>query len=328
MMDQHMNRRRRLLYLVTTGILGLALAGWAGCNNGATEGAASPAPTPAPAPAPAPQVPDTKAPPQVPPGIYPGLPGHLLNPKERSTLVAVTEAQLCPCKGATVSLHVCLQKEETQCSLALSATTLAMQRIKEGVANKDVLDQMGTFIEAAYKKYEFDLSKTAYIGNPKAPVVIVEFADFECPFCNFARSIVSAALKAHGDNVVLYFKQFPLGFHKQSEKAARACIAAGRQDRFWQMYDLLFDNQKQLSDARIGQLAQSLGLNMDRFVKDMNDPAVIKQVQDEKAEGDRAGVDSTPTFYINGRKYLGDKTPEAFVLAVGQAVEASKAGAK
>jgi protein-disulfide isomerase len=222
-------------------------------------------------------------------------------------------------------MHTCLQKEETQCPLAVSATTLAMQRIKSGISQKDVLDEMGTYIETAYKRFQFDLTKTAFLGNPDAPVVIVEFADFECPFCNLAREIVASARETHGDAVVFYFKQFPLGFHKHSETAARACIAAGKQDRFWQIYNLLFDNQKQLSKEKINQLAQTLGLNMERFLKDLNDPAVAQQVRDEKAEGQKAGVDSTPTFYINGRRYLGDKTPSDFTAAVGRAVEETKA---
>lgn len=325
-MFRDLNARGRVMGASLAIIGGLLLVGWAGCNNGGDATVVTPdkkTPTPN-----TPPPPTKKAAPEVKPDIYPGLPGQLLNPKERATLVKITDAQLCPCKGATVSMHVCLQKEASQCPLAMSAAALSMQRIKEGLSEKDVLDQMGTFIEAAYKTYEFDLSKTAYIGNPKAPVVIVEFADFECPFCNLARGIVGPVLKAHEGDVVFYFKQFPLSFHVNAEKASRAVIAAGRQDRFWQMYDLLFDNQKQLSDQKILQLAQTLGLNMDRFASDWADPAVAQQVQDEKKEGEKAGVDSTPTFYINGRRYLGEKTPEAFSIAVSDALKAAKAQKK
>jgi protein-disulfide isomerase len=327
-MFRQMDARHRLLGTVATMALGLLLAGWAGCNNGGDGNVVKPD-AKAPPVTPNAPPPDKKAAgPEVPADIYPGLPGQLLTPKERATLVRITDAQLCPCKGATVSLHVCLQKESSQCPLAMSSAAMSMQRIKEGVGEKDVLDQMGTFIEAAYKKYEFDLSKTAFIGKPGAPVVIVEFADFECPFCNLARGIVKTALDTHGDNVVFYFKQFPLSFHAHSEKAARAVIAAGRQDRYWQMYDLIFDNQKQLSDQKILQLAQALGLNMTRFAADWADPLIAQQVQEDKKEGETAGVDSTPTFYINGRRYLGEKTPEAFTLAVGDALKAAKSGKK
>ena len=94
------------------------------------------------------------------------------------------------------------------------------------------------------------------------------------------------------------------------------------------MYDLLFDNQKQLSDQKILALAQALGLNMERFATDWADPAIAQQVQDDKKEGELAGVDSTPTFYLNGRRYLGEKTPEAFSQAVRDALTAAKAGQK
>lgn len=265
----------------------------------------------------------SKAPPPqsgIPDDIYPELPVQLLNPKERATLVEVTKAQLCPCPKASDSMHACLQKRETQCALANNAALFTMGRIKEGYGERDVLDSLGTYIEAAYKTYEFDLSGTPHQGDPSAPIVIVEFADFECPFCNIARGMMKEVRKVHGDKVVFYFKQFPLSSHVHAASAARAALAAHKQGKFWPMYDLIFDNQRALNDQKIQEIAQTVGLNMDQFLKDWRDPALAERVEKEKKEGIDSSVDATPSFFINGRKYLGDKTPAGLVTAVAEAL--------
>ncbi len=320
MMDKTM-RRACLSALVV--LLGLALVWMTGCNgSGAVP---DPPRKPAAGNPPAGNKADSKAPPpaqaKVPDNIYPELPVPLLNPKERDTLVAVTKAQLCPCPKAADSMHACLQKLETQCPLATSAALVAMQKIKEGYSERDVLDNVGAFVEAAYKKYSFDLSDTAHMGDPKAPVVIVEFADFECPFCNMARGIVKEVQRVHGEKVVVYFKQFPLASHPQAFNASLAVLAAQKQGKFWPMYDLVFDNQRALSDDKIKSLAQTLGLNMEQFMKDWRDPEMAKRVEREKKEGMDANVDATPTFFINGYKYLGEKTPEGLTKAVADALK-------
>ncbi len=261
----------------------------------------------------------SKAPPeasQISEGLYPELPLGLLSNKEREALVRITKAQLCPCPKSSVSMHECLQKVETQCGLAMSGAMTVMQKLKEGNSERDALGALGAYIDSSYKKHDFDLEGVAYLGNPKAPVVIVEFADFECPFCNMARSIVKEVLTVHGDDVVVYYKHFPLGTHEHSFSASCATLAAQKQGKFWEMYNLIFDNQKSLSEEKIRSLAQALGLNMDQFLKDWKDAAVAERVEKEKQEGAAANVDSTPTFFINGRKFLGDKTPGGLLQAV------------
>ena len=301
----------------------LTLVGLMGCNNSAevslpdTKKVAE-RPTAAPSKAP------EKAADVVSDKIYPDLPLELLSPKERETLVQVTKSQLCPCPKSTVAMHQCLQKPETQCGLAKSAALTAMQKIKDGLGDKDVLDALGVYIETAYKKHDFDLEGVAHIGDPNAPVKIVEFADFECPFCNMARTIMKDVMAAHDGQVVLYFKQFPLSFHEHSTSAACAVLAAQKQGKFWPMYDLIFDNQKSLSEEKIRSLAQALGLNMDQFLKDWKDPAVAERVEKEKKEGVDAQVDSTPTFFINGRKFLGERATEALSQAVAEEIKAVK----
>jgi len=195
----------------------------------------------------------------------------------------------------------------------------AMRRVNDGLSEADTLDAVGQYIENAYRKYSFDLSKTPHVGDPKAPVVIVEFADFECPYCRLARDVLKQVVKQNEGDVVFYFKQFPLSMHQNAMPAAMAALAAHKQGRFWPMYDLLFDNQKDLSEAKILELAQVLGLNMERFKKDWKSPEIANQIASERKEGESANVTSTPSIYINGRKYLGEKTPDAISQAVKSA---------
>lgn len=260
----------------------------------------------------------------IPDTLYPELPVGVLSPKERQVLTKITDAELCPCPGATESLHQCLQKPEKRCPLSMHAGYLAIQKLKEGVGEKDTLDAVGQFIQAAYKKYEFNLTDMPYLGKPGAPIVIVEFADFECPFCNQVRPFVKEVLKTYGDDVVFYFKYYPLPFHPNAFSASGAAAAAHKQGRFWEMYDLIFDNQKELSDAKVESFAVEMGLNMDRFRQDWKDPKTAEYVKAQRTEGEVAGVDSTPTFFINGRRFLGEKTPEGLKAAVAEELQKVK----
>ncbi|MEL6182687.1 MAG: thioredoxin domain-containing protein, partial [Myxococcota bacterium] len=217
--------------------------------------------------------------------LYPGLPMGLIKPDRRKVVVKVMKAQLCPCPNSTTSMHACLQKESGRCELAVNAGIEAMRRINEGLSEADTLDVVGQFIENAYRTYTFTLSDTPHMGDPKAPVVIVEFADFECPYCRHARDILKQVVKGNKDDVVFYFKQYPLGMHKNAMPAAMAALAAHKQGRFWPMYNLLFDNQQNLSEAKILELAQMLGLNMERFKQDWKSAEIANQIARDRKEG-------------------------------------------
>jgi protein-disulfide isomerase len=120
------------------------------------------------------------------------------------------------------------------------------------------------------------VTKTAYTrGDPQAKTFLVEFSDFECPACLAAKPIVDEIIKAHGDKLLFAYRNFPLDQHPFSRKAARAAEAAGKQGKYWEMYDLLFSDQTKFSDELFPQLAQQLKLNKTKFTADMNDPTMI-----------------------------------------------------
>ncbi len=163
-------------------------------------------------------------------------------------------------------------------------------------------------------------------GPNNAPVKIYEFSDFQCPFCSRGANSVDQVIKKYGDKVQVVFKAYPLPFHKEAEPAHRAAIAAGKQGKFWEMHDKLFATQKSFKggdiDALMAGYAEELGLNMDKFKKDYNDPAVAKQVKDEMAQGSKVGVRGTPNFFINGTRLVGAQPFPKFEEAIEAALKA------
>jgi protein-disulfide isomerase len=136
----------------------------------------------------------------------------------------------------------------------------------------------------------------------------VEFSDFECPFCSLAEKQVDILMAAYPKDVKLIYKQFPLSMHPHAELAAEASLAAREQGKFWEMYEVLFKNYRQLSRNSIVAMAKALGLDMDKFNADLDSGKYKAVVAKDLADGEAAGVYGTPSFYINGKQYNGEVT--------------------
>ncbi|HEY4103683.1 MAG TPA: thioredoxin domain-containing protein, partial [Polyangiaceae bacterium] len=140
-------------------------------------------------------------------------------------------------------------------------------------------------------------------GPAGAPVVLVEFADFECPACGAARPILDDLYKHYEGQMRFVFKNFPLSIHQYAEKAARAGVAAYKQNKFWEMHAVLYDNQQQLEPSNVERLAKSIGLDMTRFIQDRDSEAVADFVARDRKEGEGLELTGTPSVFINGRKF-------------------------
>jgi protein-disulfide isomerase len=147
-------------------------------------------------------------------------------------------------------------------------------------------------------------------GSVMAPVTIVEFSDFECPFCGRAHGPLGEAVDDFPGQVRLIFRHFPLSSHEHAAGAAVAAEAAGAQGKFWEMHDLLFEHQTELEPADLRRYAESLRLDMARFQTDFEDPELRARVERSRAEGQRVGINSTPTIYVNGRELPGSQLDE------------------
>ena len=144
-------------------------------------------------------------------------------------------------------------------------------------------------------------------GPDNAPVTLTVFSDFQCPYCSRLVPFVDEVLAKNPDKVRIVFKQFPLRMHNFALPAALASLAARDQGKFWPMHDLLFANSSQLSDEKIRSFAQQVGLDLARFDKDRNDKRLRDEVQRDLELGQKAGVQGTPTVFING-KLLRDRS--------------------
>ncbi|WP_212006426.1 DsbA family protein [Chitinophaga sp. HK235] len=149
-------------------------------------------------------------------------------------------------------------------------------------------------------------SRDHVTGNPQGTVEIVEYGDFQCPYCGEAFGVVRDLLRS-ADNIKFVFRHFPLAeTHEYAMDAAIAAEAAGRQQQFWHMHDALYLHQRQLSDNLFMELARNLKLDLDQFEEDMQDNRLVSKVEADFESGVRSGVNGTPTFFINGKRYNGD----------------------
>jgi len=140
------------------------------------------------------------------------------------------------------------------------------------------------------------------LGPRHAPVIVVEYGDLECPNCKQAVAAVKLLLTRFENRVCFAFRHFPLeGVHPHAELAAEAAECAGEQGRFWEMHDLLFENQSHLKLNHLRDYAQRLGLDVARFNAELIDHVYLQRVREHLQSGNDSGVRSTPTFFVNGR---------------------------
>jgi protein-disulfide isomerase len=155
-------------------------------------------------------------------------------------------------------------------------------------------------------------------GPSSAPITIVEFSDYECPYCSKAEETVTQVMKHYGDKVRVVFRDFPLPFHPQAQKAAEAAHCAGDQDKYWQMHEKLFANQKALQPSALKGYAKDLGLDQAKFDKCLDSGDKAKLVEANKAAGQKVGVTGTPAFFVNGYQLTGAQPFEEFKSLIDQ----------
>jgi protein-disulfide isomerase len=137
-------------------------------------------------------------------------------------------------------------------------------------------------------------------GPDNAPITIVEFSDFECPFCSRVNPTLAQVQQNYGDKVRIVFRQFPLAMHPNAQKAAEASLCAHDQGKFWQMHDLMFAQQKELGVDQLKAKASQLGLDTESFNQCLDSGEYADQVRTDMADGTAAGVSGTPAMFVNG----------------------------
>ena len=169
-------------------------------------------------------------------------------------------------------------------------------------------------VDTADSVVEVNIDGDPYMGaDPDdAKVIIVEFSDFQCPYCQRGAEVIAEVMADYGDEVSLVFKDFPLSSHEYAQTSAEAAECAHNQDMFWEYHDLLFANQNSISPAYLSAAAEELGLDMDEFESCMDSGATTSEVRTDYGHGVSAGVRGTPGFFINGVLVSGAQPYEVF----------------
>lgn len=189
-----------------------------------------------------------------------------------------------------------------------SSQQIILTKIESIEANQE--EMMKLFKSGKQAKPSIDYNKVHKIpilnspirGNVKAPVTIIEFSDFECPYCARLQPTLKQVLEAYPDKVRLVYKDFPLSFHKQAKNASKAALAAREQGKYWEMHDLIFKDYNKLNEDKFKEYAVKLGLDMDRFMKDFKSDQYDAQIQRDIKLGAGIGVRGTPSLFMNGKR--------------------------
>ena len=166
------------------------------------------------------------------------------------------------------------------------------------------------------------------VGPRNAKVVIVEFSDFQCPFCGRVEPTLRQILDTYKGDVKLVWRNQPLSFHPNALPAAKAAMAAHKQGKFWQMHELMFKNQTQLSEAKYEEWAREIGLDLARWKKDKDSPEIAAAVTADASYGQQVGADGTPAFFINGRFVSGAMPFETFKPIIDDQIQKAAAALK
>lgn len=233
-----------------------------------------------------------------------------LTAPKKATALKLLRASDCTC-GCQMKLAQC-RVEDPGCAYSRGLSAAIVTALKEGKTEAAALAaaDASRFAHPPEHKVLDDAvviptTGSPVQGPPNAAITLVEFSDFQCPFCVKAVHQLEAVMKAYPTQVKLIFKQFPLDSHPQASISAAAALAAHQQGKFWQMHDALFANRTRLSRKTILELAPGMGLDMKRFTADLDSPETKKAVARDIGDGDKSGVEATPTVFINGQRYNG-----------------------
>ena len=260
----------------------------------------------------------------------PGVDFKGLTPAQQKTALKLLRENDCSC-GCSMKMAECRVKDPN-CTYSRGLASVIVDGIKAGKREADVVaaakasrfahpPDHSKVLEDAVK---IPLEGAPVTGPANAPLTLVEFSDFQCPFCVKAAPELQALLKAYPTQVRLVFKQFPLERHSQAALAAAATLAAHRQGKFWPLHDAIFAQKGKLSREIILKLAADLHLDMKRLTADMSSPEIRKAVDKDLDDGEKAGVDSTPTLFVGGRHYNGVLSLAALRPILDQELKSAK----
>lgn len=254
----------------------------------------------------------------------PGMDFSVLGPAAQRELATVFTDEFCYC-GCPHTLGACL-KQHQGCRHARRMATLAAAEASAGTPATEIILQLSRYYASlGEKRQAFKVDDRLCQGKKDAKVTVVEFSDFECPYCAAARPMLSK-LVAGRPEVRLCYLPYPLPAHPNAMKAAQAALFARDRGKFWPMHDAMFESQADLGIARLKELAQKIGLPPDELGKALESGKYSEELDASRAWGKAAGVDATPALFVNGRKLGLGLTVETLSHAVDDELEWVRGG--
>ena len=233
-----------------------------------------------------------------------------LTSAQKATALKILREHDCSC-GCGMKMAQC-RVQDPSCSYSRGLASVVVEALKSGKSEADAIAaaDASKFAHVQQRKLLDDPIAIPTGGAPatgpqSAPITLVEFSDFQCPYCIAAAPELAAVLKAYPTQVKFIFKQYPLETHSQAALAAAAALAAHKQGKFWPMYYAMFNTRDGLSKENLLALAQKNGLDLKRFEADLDSTEVKEAITRDVQDGDRAGVEGTPTLFIDGQRYNG-----------------------
>lgn len=223
----------------------------------------------------------------------------LTDPEHRKWSSYVSEF-LAPCPDVAVPVSQCIT-EKRDCKACKPAADFLYRQARAGHTKKDVAELFDARFNPKSVK-TIVLGDSPSKGPADAEVLVVEFADFECPACMMVYPLVEEMYRHYGKHMRVVYKHFPLEQHPNAKLAAQAAYAAQLQGQFWKMHRTLFEAQGQLTEPDLVNYAKSVGLDVNRFQKDLHSEAAKDRWTQEQKQGESLGVVATPTLFINGRE--------------------------
>jgi thiol-disulfide isomerase/thioredoxin len=223
-----------------------------------------------------------------------------LTAAERRVWTDLVNDLLSPC-GEPVSVARCASTRGS-CRTCVPAARYVGRLIAEGYERSEI-EELYDLRFGRDTAVEIDIDGRPIRGTPMAPITIVEFSDFECPYCGRAHPLLTDLMRELDGQVKVVFFQYPLSGHPRAMPAARAAIAAGEQGKFWEMADVLFEHQHALEDEDLERYAEQIDLDVERFRAALHSPEVQAKIERDRELGARLDVQGTPTFFVNGRRF-------------------------
>ena len=249
----------------------------------------------------------------------PGFDFSRLTPPAKKELASVLTDEFDYC-GRPLTLLASLKKGDA-CKHTRRLVGYAASMASEGTSAGEIIVALSKYNQGFHKpRTTFKVDERQCTGPKDAKVTLVEFSDFECPYCAVARPILEEYVKGKA-NTRLCWMPYPLPQHPNAAIAAQAALLARDAGKFWAMHDALFDNQLSLSEDFIKQLVVKQGLDVKAFEKVVAGKKYLDELEASKEAGKRGGVDSTPSLFMNGRKYTLGLNPESLSLSVEDELE-------